>query len=1134
MLNRHVQRAALVVGAIAAALIFFAAGAALRLLMGPISLGPFAGAIEDSLNRSVTGLTVRFDEAVLEWSRNEGKVNLVVLGTKVFDTNGRIVAQAPKADLDFRVTDLLAGHLSVKRFALVGVQLTAVRSVDGELRLGFGADRASSDLLDTIRMILQDNGPGGGSLESFSIVDARLAFEDQGSGLFVVFPDAHFTVRNQNKRLDASLQSAVEISGYPAEVTLNAVLRDDGTPQEAMLEVKGLSFPALVKNSAKFAALAPYRLTSDVTSSFIFGSNYDVATAEFRITGKGAVETSANAAMGVDKFDAEGKYDAAYNSITLDSVDFQSKELAAKANAGLVLVWKEGELAAVTGHANIQDAHVDLPSYFREKLNLSRIQLSGSYDREAKKLAFARAHIEGDALTADLVGAVTLAEKVSPAVRLSGTLNPIGVRDILKYWPAHRSDGAYSWISDNVPEGRTGTILVELNTAPGDFDHETLPDEAVMVSFPIEGLTARYIAGMTPLTQARGDAVLTGDTFRATIVSGAVGPLPVTSGGITINELHVRGSPGLIKAHTEGSVTDVLSLIDQPPLGYAKKFNIAPANAKGSAVVDLDVVLPMLWNLPMDQVRIGVQAKVTELSIPIDEKRRLEHGAVTFAVTTTSLMSQGTGAISGAPVTFKWTEDFGAPANSTRIDLTSRLDDVTRASLGLAEPAWITGPIPVTAVFSGQRFHFTEAAVKANLTGAKIEFPVTRVEKRIGAAASGSGTLQFREGGAIAVSDIVLTSDAIALHGGSLQIDGAGKLVNVSLNEYNSGKDNDFALSFTPLASGGYDVRIKGKSFDASRLFADDKDKKEKTEPKTLDAPSETDVALRNPLILDLDVERMLFKDALTFKNVSLSAAFGANERLNNFRFDAQGPLKGKITASFAIVKGVRNVTLAADDAEGFVRAFTGFTSIRGGSLSAKIAFPSDDPQAKRVNADYTGTLSLEDVVITDQPFLARLFAAGSLDGPLRLLQGQGIVISNFNAPFAARGKLVTINDGRASGSAIGVSFEGTLDRRQDRIDLTGSLVPAYGLNSMLGNVPVLGDLLVSKQGEGVIGLTYAMKGNLGEPALTVNPLSVLTPGILRRLFEFSPTKQPPVPPQPQASIAPPPAVPEAPSPGTN
>ncbi|MSP94948.1 MAG: DUF3971 domain-containing protein [Alphaproteobacteria bacterium] len=1125
MLSRHVQRAALVVGAIAAALMFFVAGAALRLLMGPISLGPFAGAIEDSLNRSITGLTVRFDEAVLEWSRHDGKINLVVLGTKVFDTNGRIVAQAPKADLDFGVADLLAGNLSVKRFALVGVQLTAVRSADGELRLGFGIDRTSSDLLDTIRMILQDSGRSGGSLETFSIVNARLAFEDEGSGLFVVFPDAHFTVRNQNQRLDASLESAIEISGYPAQVMLTAVLRDDGTPEEAMLEVKGLSFPALTKNSANFAYLEPYRLTSDVTTSFVFGANNEIRTAEFRVTGKGAIETSAmSAPIEITAFDAEGKFDTVYNSLTLDRVSFASKELTAKANAGLVLVWNDSKLATVSGHANILDAQVDTPKFFREKLNFPRIQLSGIFDPNAKKMAFQRAHIEGDALTADFVGALTFVKDVAPAVQLSGTLNPIGVRDILKYWPANKADGAYGWIYDNVPEGRSGTIQVELNTKPGDFDAETLPDEAVRVSFPVEGLTAHYIQGMTPLTNARGDAVLTGDTFNATILSGSVGPLPVTNGSFVIDALHIHGAPGLIKAHTEGSVTDVLTLIDQQPLGYAKKFNIVPADAKGSAVVDLEVGLPMLRDLPMEQVRVGVEAKIAELSVPIDPKRRLEHAAVNFSVTTASLVSQGRGTISGAPVTFKWAEDFRSEGNSSRIDLTGRLNDVTRASLGLTEPAWITGAMPVTAIFTGRRFHFTEATVKADLTAAKMFFPIMNIDKRPGLAATASGTLAFRDGGAIGISDIVMTAEALDLRGG-LQIDGTGRLVNVVLNQVHAGKGNDFALNLTPLVSGGYDIRIKGKSLDATRFFTDDK-----KEPKEAVPESEADSTLRNPLVLNVDVERMLFKDDITFKNASLAVAFGANERLNNLRLDAEGPLKGKITAGFAVDKGIRKVTVDAEDAEGFVRAFTGFSSIRGGALSARIAFPADDPQAKQGNADYTGTLTLEDFVVTDQPFLARLFAAGSLDGPLRLMQGSGISISNFSAPFSARGKMMTINGGRAAGTAIGATFEGTLDRRQDRIDLTGTLVPAYAFNSLLGNVPVLGDLLVSKPGEGIIGLTYAMKGNLGEPALTVNPLSVLTPGIFRRLFEFSPTKPAPEAPPPQASIAPLPAAPEAPN----
>jgi hypothetical protein len=69
-------------------------------------------------------------------------------------------------------------------------------------------------------------------------------------------------------------------------------------------------------------------------------------------------------------------------------------------------------------------------------------------------------------------------------------------------------------------------------------------------------------------------------------------------------------------------------------------------------------------------------------------------------------------------------------------------------------------------------------------------------------------------------------------------------------------------------------------------------------------------------------------------------------------------------------------------------------------------------------------------------------------------------------------------------------------------VAVKGSLVPVYGLNSIISNVPLLGDLLASKKGEGILGVTYSMSGPTDNPAISVNPLSMLAPGILRRLFE--------------------------------
>ena len=107
-----------------------------------------------------------------------------------------------------------------------------------------------------------------------------------------------------------------------------------------------------------------------------------------------------------------------------------------------------------------------------------------------------------------------------------------------------------------------------------------------------------------------------------------------------------------------------------------------------------------------------------------------------------------------------------------------------------------------------------------------------------------------------------------------------------------------------------------------------------------------------------------------------------------------------------------------------------------------------------------------------------------------------------MNGPFTPKNTVISVLEARARGRAIGATADGYIDRPKSQIALKGSLVPAYGLNSVLGNIPLLGDVLVSKKGEGVFGVTYSATGNAEQPKIDVNPLSVLTPGILRRIFE--------------------------------
>jgi len=63
-------------------------------------------------------------------------------------------------------------------------------------------------------------------------------------------------------------------------------------------------------------------------------------------------------------------------------------------------------------------------------------------------------------------------------------------------------------------------------------------------------------------------------------------------------------------------------------------------------------------------------------------------------------------------------------------------------------------------------------------------------------------------------------------------------------------------------------------------------------------------------------------------------------------------------------------------------------------------------------------------------------------------------------------------------------------------------LVPSYTVNSILGDIPLIGNIMVGKKGEGMFALNYSVKGPFAKTQVSINPLSALTPGFLRRIFD--------------------------------
>jgi hypothetical protein len=97
----------------------------------------------------------------------------------------------------------------------------------------------------------------------------------------------------------------------------------------------------------------------------------------------------------------------------------------------------------------------------------------------------------------------------------------------------------------------------------------------------------------------------------------------------------------------------------------------------------------------------------------------------------------------------------------------------------------------------------------------------------------------------------------------------------------------------------------------------------------------------------------------------------------------------------------------------------------------------------------------------------------------------------------------------------VGATVEGNIDYTRDDVHLRGTFVPFYGLNNMFGQIPIVGLFLGGGNKEGLVGINYEAVGPPGSPRISVNPVSAIAPGLLRKFIPspgtFDPNFAPPL-----------------------
>ena len=192
-----------------------------------------------------------------------------------------------------------------------------------------------------------------------------------------------------------------------------------------------------------------------------------------------------------------------------------------------------------------------------------------------------------------------------------------------------------------------------------------------------------------------------------------------------------------------------------------------------------------------------------------------------------------------------------------------------------------------------------------------------------------------------------------------------------------------------------------------------------------------------------------------------------------------------------------RDLSFSSDDLGSTLSLLNVTNNIVGGRIA--VTGHVSDAAGKRV---LRGHVTGDNYNLIHAPGLAKVLSLTSLNAIGSLLAGSGIPFSTVRGDFAYSEDHLIIENFLAYGGAIGVTANGVLELGPHRLDLQGTIVPAYTLNSMIGDIPVFGSLLLGGEGQGLFAANYRATGSAADPQVWVNPLSALTPGFLRRLLQ--------------------------------
>lgn len=692
------------------------------------------------------------------------------------------------------------------------------------------------------------------------------------------------------------------------------------------------------------------------------------------------------------------------------------------------------------------------------------------------------------------VGQVSLLGPAASGISLALSMSEMPVADMRAIWPPFVADKVRKWIDLNVKSGRVGPATLQVALPPDHIGKrgrdKILPDYALSGSVSFRDAAFSPVPGFPVIGGAAGNIGFGSATATIALQAGVTsipgkGELNAAGTTLIVPELGRKQPRGDLHLELSGPAAALAVVADAPPLSVAAQRGIEADALSGNAALSLDGSIP-LYDSDFKDVEPSFRLALTDFSSaePISD-RLISDAQLVLEGRADSFTVKGEGTLDGIGASVDLILGDAAPDQT---DVTLSLDEAARKRLGLDFGEIITGPIKasvkaVEAAPAGSPAPQLQR-IALDLKDARIKLPGLGWEKGAGVPATALFTMEKSAAGT-RIRELLLTGKGFAAKG-EVSISAAGKLDGINLSEV-SLRSGDRLSARVTVDGGVYKADVRGAALDARGII------------RGIGAGLGADKTSGPTIRLALDVDEVTGENSVVLSNVAgtLLLKAGGLDSVD---------LKGRIGAqpfewTVGREGGARVVRVASGDGGALIRFGGVYGKVIGGDLALDYSGAAGGAG--------TGVVVMRDFRLLNERALEPAVRSSNGSGnPRDVMRAQAsggdMTFSQLRLPFRQEGFVITIDDAALRGPTLGATASGSVNLPGGRIALSGTFIPAFGLNNIAGSIPLLGIILGGGRDEGLVGITYKLFGPLESPKLSMNPMSAIAPGIFRKIFEYN------------------------------